>query len=459
MNRALYLLVVMVVGVFAFALPQPVRAASNLYDLKKGVTWQVGDWYDQTKKDYNWDGLNKTLDLMKEAGIQSIRLGITVNTQTKCTTWGFYTKLFQAATARGIQVLSTVVIPNHNTTTASADDLQAFSNWMKSLVPCIKNYTNTFEIWSEPNLHYYWNISEDASDSEYKKSVEYYVAYLKEAYAAIKSVHPAATIVGAGLSQYKYQRFVDFEAELGAHNYMDVVGFHPYSDKGADGVIDEVNTFKSYLAKYPSFASKPLFLTEVGFSSIASVYPGNTGGSEVLKATYLSQMYSKLCAAGIRYPTMWYNFDGDSASGNTQGFELMTPNRATLEITKTAAYDAMKNVSPSCTIAVTKTPTPTVKTSATPTIPKMPTATLKPTNVPTTSVAPSIRVTSTQAPTAAACPTHAQGDANCDTKIDLNDFETLRKELVGERATNTADFDRDGKVNLTDYEIWRRAFV
>lgn len=57
------------------------------------------------------------------------------------------------------------------------------------------------------------------------------------------------------------------------------------------------------------------------------------------------------------------------------------------------------------------------------------------------------------------CSQKSNGDANCDNKIDLADFEVFRKEYLGISSAKSADFNADGKINLIDFEIWRRSFT
>ncbi|KXK11184.1 MAG: hypothetical protein UZ22_OP11002000388 [Microgenomates bacterium OLB23] len=46
-----------------------------------------------------------------------------------------------------------------------------------------------------------------------------------------------------------------------------------------------------------------------------------------------------------------------------------------------------------------------------------------------------------------------------DGKVDLSDFNLLRKELSGSAATTACDFDTNGVVDLLDFNIFRIAFV
>jgi len=63
----------------------------------------------------------------------------------------------------------------------------------------------------------------------------------------------------------------------------------------------------------------------------------------------------------------------------------------------------------------------------------------------------------TKTPTPLSCQ-KSQGDADCNGKIDLKDFEIWRKEFTGELTTKTADFNKDTKISLADFEIWRSSY-
>ena len=84
------------------------------------------------------------------------------------------------------------------------------------------------------------------------------------------------------------------------------------------------------------------------------------------------------------------------------------------------------------------------------------------TPAPTVTKTPSISapITTTIATTKIpACPTRPAGDADCDGKFTLIDFEIWRKELVGELKTLTADFNDNGVIDSVDYTIWKKAFT
>lgn len=87
-------------------------------------------------------------------------------------------------------------------------------------------------------------------------------------------------------------------------------------------------------------------------------------------------------------------------------------------------------------------------------------------NVPTVTIRPQpTGTTSCSCP--AGVPVKKQGNANCDAKIDMSDFEVWRSEafdrggITGAEAVTMvwkADFNCDRKANLSDFEIWRHTY-
>lgn len=62
-------------------------------------------------------------------------------------------------------------------------------------------------------------------------------------------------------------------------------------------------------------------------------------------------------------------------------------------------------------------------------------------------------------PSNAFCAQKPKGDANCDNKVDMIDFEIWRQEFIGTDTAKDADFDTSSKVDLVDFESWRQGFV
>ena len=105
----------------------------------------------------------------------------------------------------------------------------------------------------------------------------------------------------------------------------------------------------------------------------------------------------------------------------------------------------------------TSTPRPTATMTPIPTSTPRPTATMtpRPTNTPIPTPTPSRVPTPTPIP----CPRKTEGDADCNGRIDIIDFEIWRRELLGIDTTLKADFDGSGKVDMSDFGIWRVSFL
>ncbi len=94
-----------------------------------------------------------------------------------------------------------------------------YRNYIYQTVKHIKGRVPVYEVTNEPNLYL---------------APETYVAYLKEANAAIREADPAAKISGFCLSSdfsASATPWMDQCVKLGGLNYVDAVGFHPYGGR------------------------------------------------------------------------------------------------------------------------------------------------------------------------------------------------------------------------------------
>jgi hypothetical protein len=76
-----------------------------------------------------------------------------------------------------------------------------------------------------------------------------------------------------------------------------------------------------------------------------------------------------------------------------------------------------------------------------------------------------IKFRAASAETSPQCELHAKGDANCDSSLNTDDFNTWRDEFIASRNPNVtptalrSDFNNDGVVNTDDFNIWRDGFL
>ncbi len=113
------------------------------------------------------------------------------------------------------------------------------------------------------------------------------------------------------------------------------------------------------------------------------------------------------------------------------------------------------NDTPGLTPTSTSQPTPASGASPTPKSSSQPSATPIPTSTPT--------LGSSQERCRQFCdrPTFVQGDADCNGKLDNQDYQVWLKQFERNvydksKITELADFDCNGQVNLSDFELWRR---
>jgi len=144
-----------------------------------------------------------------------------------------------------------------------------------------------------------------------------------------------------------------------------------------------------------------------------------------------------------------------------------------------AALEAVKALNPATTVTPTSTKTPTPTATKTPNL--TPTATKTPTGTPPVSVSVTPTKTPTITPTAGPtatpvnclpCPTGMPekkfGNADCNSAIDMSDYQIWRTEYLQSRVGGGsglgADFSGpnggcDGKVDLYDFATWKDSYL
>jgi hypothetical protein len=344
----------------------------------KGAHWTIGRWYTSTGG-YNMDGMYKDLDTMNSAGINWVRFAMHKGTGT-----GLYDKLVPALAARNMGWLANVMNPNGKTAGTETQRAE-YKAWLAVMVNRYKasGVVKYYEIHNEANIHHFWNIDEYTTDTvAYASSVSDYIEHLKDGYTTVKANDPDAKVLIGGLSQWKDERFMDELIKQGGFQYFDIMAFHPYGSNPTKS-MEELNSLKSKMALNATLAAKPIWVTEFGFSAVSgSVGYMGTGSTETTKAQYLTDAMQKFRAAGVNFPMMWYNYNGDNEGSSTTwvGYELVDTNRTTLVSTYREAYYAYKALWPNTSMTATATPTAAPITS-----------------IPTPSAVP---VTSTATPTA-----------------------------------------------------------
>ncbi len=141
-------------------------------------------------------------------------------------------------------------------------DASAFADFAGLLAHRYSTSVAAWEIWNEPNLRGYWHPPDPSA----------YLAALRGAYTAIKSVTPAATVVLGGLSPdvsgIDIATYLEGVYAAGGGRYFDAVGVHPYvvpSPLGTDpfGAMDAVEQARAVMDRHGE-SRKQIWVTEWG---------------------------------------------------------------------------------------------------------------------------------------------------------------------------------------------------
>ncbi len=161
---------------------------------------------------------------------------------------------------------------------------------------------------------------------------------------------------------------------------------------------------------------------------------------------------------GIRY-RWWIH----SAQGNvwTEGVDAYV---VQCGAEPTPTFTPSPSPSPTATPTPTASPTPTYSPTPTMTLTPSPTTTTEPTPTPTTEAPTPTPTIDTTPHEVNICPRRGEGDADCNGKIEKNDFNCwkgfyIRKQLQSELNCKYTDFDEFNGTNLLDYAIWYISFL
>jgi hypothetical protein len=193
--------------------------------------------------------------------------------------WDNYDRVVHALNARNIKVLGILdysthwaISPTCGFITCPPQNNADFADFAADIA---KHYgpqgLHTWEIWNEPNNRGFWKPGANVAG---------YVQLLEAAYPAIKAADPQAFVISGGLAPEATSNgniapvdFLSLMYALGAKNYFDAVGFHPYSFPAQPSYFAQWNAWQQMSATSPSVrsvmiangdADKQVWLTEYG---------------------------------------------------------------------------------------------------------------------------------------------------------------------------------------------------
>lgn len=156
---------------------------------------------------------------------------------------------------------------------AALTDVQAWGDYVESIVRRYRGRVDAYQIANEPNLARMWHKPKHADPAEY-------VAFLREAYLRAKAADPNCIIVSAGLAvnggmgdlAMDDVQFLRGMYAAGARAYFDVLGSHPYGFAYApeDNTSNPIHCFRRVEEHRAVMVQhgdgvKPIWLTEFGW--------------------------------------------------------------------------------------------------------------------------------------------------------------------------------------------------
>jgi hypothetical protein len=164
-----------------------------------------------------------------------------------------------------------------------------YAAYARAVVHRYKDRVHVWEIWNEPNLATFWKPAPNAAA---------YTNLLKAAYAAIRAEDPTATVLVGGLAASELA-FMKGIAAAGGWSSFDAMAIHVYVAPQPEQSMIPV-WLDNTAAYVRSMGAKPIWITELGWSTYTGSGSGYIGVSEARQAEYLARAYLLAASRGVR---------------------------------------------------------------------------------------------------------------------------------------------------------------
>ena len=251
---------------------------------------------------------------MQDAGVAWVRTDFAwLGVEPVQGTWNFagLDKAVATAEASGVEVLgllgsSPPWANGGNEWNWPPTDIDAWRNYVSTVVSRYAGRVAAWEIWNEENIHQFWQPEPDSTA---------YVNLLAAASAEIRDADPGATIVMGGVaglgSTYLHECL-----DLGAADYIDAIAYHPYAETiGVEGQPEEdllrpkeglcrlIVDFVHNLVAQHTTKDLEIWLTELGWTTCAETPPGV---DENTQAAYMLRTFINYATTDVDR-VIWYN--------------------------------------------------------------------------------------------------------------------------------------------------------
>jgi hypothetical protein len=196
-----------------------------------------------------------------------------------------------------------------------------YQGFVTKVVNYYKDRIKFWEGWNELEIPACRRVTDNQA-GDYPSMADF-VKLQKVLYDGIKTADPNAVVLNGGFCGWGLY-FVERILSLGVGPYMDVCGFHPYSND-PNGVLEKVLATRDMLDYY-GYVDMPIWLTEIGWSS--GDWPAELESSlrvadEQTKARYLTEALDLLLPHIQVF--MWYAACERMADEQQRMFGLFVP--------------------------------------------------------------------------------------------------------------------------------------
>lgn len=314
------------------------RDTANPFGVLDFLPWD----HEWNNHHYGGDQVEKSVALMKEAGVGFVRMDFLWNDiEPARGKFDFekYDRIVASLDRAGIKILGLLnynagwAAPNWN----DAPDPELFSNYAEKVVRRYKKSVKYWEIWNEPDFAVYWTPQDEMKS---------YVGLLKTVYPRIKKEDPTARVVLGGLSQN-----IPFQLKRvyahGGGPFFDTVSIHPFSDPSRPERVDHLRNI--YLATRKVMeanddTAKGIWITELGCPGVNDpTVPGwwfGTNPSEETQAKWVEEAYQALAWEGVE--KVFWAFFRDTPQHFKNGIDYFGLVRT--DFSKKPSFDAYQSL-------------------------------------------------------------------------------------------------------------------
>jgi hypothetical protein len=214
--------------------------------------------------------MNAPADLVAQAGVSWAREDIhwyRIQRSPGTWDWSYSDAAISALLQRKISIVGVLGHPPGWATPSTRDDPsdvsfyapdpEQFAEFSYAVVKRYGRYIQHWEVWNEPDNQLFWKPRPDARA---------YADALIRVSTAIRRASPTAQVLIGGVNPYD-TTFLRQVAEAGAWGSFDIIAIHPYVDPATPEAGNLAAAADTVRALADQWGEKPIWATEVGWSS------------------------------------------------------------------------------------------------------------------------------------------------------------------------------------------------